>query len=253
MKYIAAIILIATLITMGLLYEPASKGEGEQAIYVNGRTVSRAELETKTHRQPALLGGRENITDSLITRELLIAEALRQQIDHEESFQEMLKNFYEQSLVSVLVQRQLAAISHTPTAAEIEAYQSLTGREISLELTPEEQQALSPDGADKGKAQLVTALFDELDLGVRMNILFMEEGQRSKPVKIFNDTYTITLKRISPKSVTGKTSDAATIRASISDYRREEIYANWLQGLRNRATVELAQDQNQYHSRDEEQ
>lgn len=242
MKYIIYIIIIAITTSVSLLYKPAAQqSKGQQAIRVNGRSVSQQELDEKTIQQSTLLGGPLNITNSLIMREILIDEALQQHIDQNESFQKQIKNFYEQSLVSVLVERKLNSISYSPTAEEIEAYKNLLGRQISLEL-----RAVSPerevDVPGEAPLEKLSGLFEDLSLPLRMNILFVSEQQTSKPAPIFGGLFTIYAKKIGAKKETGELYEEEEIKASIIEYRKEEIFHSWLQSLRGKATIELTQN-----------
>lgn len=147
MRYLLAIIVIVFLATAGIIWihKPVEQSTKDSVISVNKRQITSSEIT------PLLKGKKlddqdmSGIIDTVITRELLIQEAKRRNIDQEESFRKSLKNFYEQSLIKTLIDQESHAFNYTPSAEEITAYRQLLTKKIDITLIPaqkEDQQEL---------------------------------------------------------------------------------------------------------------
>ncbi len=245
MKYVVYIILIALISTVGLFLMDRSSHKTtvkDYVIRVNGKLITASELAQQLNQQPALLGGSTNYVESLITRELLIQEAKRQKIDQEEPFRRALKNFYEQSLIKILIDRKMRSISYTPTQEEIRAYRNLMGRKVTFTLTKvgnSEYDASAKDVVGKNASNQVSDLFDNLALPLRISLLFLKPGEKTGPLNILGGRYVIELKQIGPPTkVESKLTDEE-IATIITEFRREQMFKKWLDELRKKAKVEI--------------
>ena len=245
MKYVVYIILIALISTVGLFLMDRSSHKTtvkDYVIRVNGKLITASELAQQLNQQPALLGDSTNYVESLITRELLIQEAKRQKIDQEEPFRRALKNFYEQSLIKILIDRKMRSISYTPTQEEIRAYRNLMGRKVSFTLTKvdnSEINASAKDVVEKNASNQISDLFDNLALPLRISLLFLKPGEKTRPLNILGGRYIIKLKQIGPSTkVDAKLTDEE-IATIITEFRREQMFKKWLDELRKKAKVEV--------------
>ncbi len=245
MRYVAYIILIALITTLGLFLMDRSSRKTtvkDYVIRVNGKLITASEFSQQLNQQPVLLGGGTNLAEALVTRELLIQEAKRQKIDQEEPFRQALKTFYEQSLIKILIDRKMQSITYTPTPEEISAYKKLMGREVTFTLTNIDNstnETSQKDVVGNNVPDQVTDLFDNLALPLRISLLFLKPGEKSGPVEIFGGRYVIELEKVGPPArVKARISDDE-IAAAISEFRREEIFRKWLDELRKKAKVEV--------------
>jgi hypothetical protein len=126
MRYIYYIIGILCLITLGLVIRlNVVKVEvSEPALIINDRIVSQSELEEfakvgSYHSQGS------GFLDAVITRELLIQEAVREGIHEEEAFRASVEAYYEQSLVKELVDRKLQNLSAEVTADMVKEFKEM--------------------------------------------------------------------------------------------------------------------------------
>ena len=244
MRYIAYFVLalIVTILGLYLMYRWSHTiPVKDYVIRVNGKLITASEFSHQLNRQPVLLGGSANYAESLVTRELLIQEAKRQKIDQEEPFRQALKNFYEQSLIKILVDRKMRSITYTPTPEEISAYKKLSGRKVTFILTSigNMPNKARHKGAKGNVSNELTDLFDNIALPIRISMLFLKPGEKSGPVNILGGRYVIELKRIGPPIHTNNKVSDDEIVSAIREYRREEIFKKWLDKLRKNAKVEI--------------
>ncbi len=95
----------------------------EPAIVVNDRIITESEYKELLPSKPYYMTENQYI-DSIITKQLLIQEAVRQNINKEESFRKSVENFYEQSLIKILLDRKQNALAVDATDEQIEEYNS---------------------------------------------------------------------------------------------------------------------------------
>ncbi len=239
MKYIVYIFFIAFIATVGFLYSSGSTPDvGDSAVRIDGRTISVQEIEKLKQQSPSLFEDSDGLPESLILREILISEALRQKVDQEEAFRHRVKTFYEQSLVKILVERKMDSINYTPTTEEIALYADFLGRSVEIDLVPvDSAQKLGND------IEKLSGPFGDFSVALRMEMLFLETGVASKPVNLFGQLYVLIVKSIGEKDPLYTQYDAGRDRAVIQEYRRQEIMAQWQQSLMEQAEIVIAPKQ----------
>lgn len=246
MKYIVYIIFIAVIASFSFFYSPTSSPDADQsyAVRIDGRSISSTEIAELKQHSPSLFDQSGDLPESLIMREILIAEALRQKVDQEEAFHHRIKTFYEQSLVKILVDRKMASIHYTPTTEEVAAYKDLLGRKIELDLVP----VGSPDQSIVAEPEHLSAPYLDLSAAIRMEILFLKPGVASPPFQLFGQNYVIIVQHIGEKDSLFDHYDDARDLAVITEYRRQQIFTQWQESLMEQAKIEVAPKQKEQES-----
>jgi len=235
MRYLITILFIVVLATAGILWSLKSGTElaPEGVISVNKRQITSTEL-THLRKGKQLddqdLGG---LIDTVITRELLIQEAKRRNIDQEESFRKSLKNFYEQSLIKTIIDQESASFSYTPSPKEIAVYKELLTQKIDITLVPEK----------KEDQQELKLLYKELTPPLQMAILSLQIGEETKPLHYAKNTYSIRVNSISnAEEVPSGTISDKEAKESITSFRKDDYLKNWLDDLERKANITVKKD-----------
>lgn len=246
MKYIVYIIFIAVIASFSFFYFPTSSSNTDQSyvIRIDGRCISSTEIAELKQHSPSLFDQSGYLPESLIMREILIAEALRQKVDQEESFHHRIKTFYEQSLVKNLVDRQMASIHYSPTTEEFAAYTDLLGRTIELDLVPIASSAQSI----VAEPEHLSGSYLDLSAAIRMEILFLKPGVPSAPFHLFGQNYVIIVQHIGEKDPLFDNYDDDRDLAVIKEYRRQQIFSQWQESLMAQAKIEVAPKQKEQGS-----
>ena len=100
--------------------------KGPTAVKINNYTLTAGEFEESFHEYEMnedTPKNRANFLNNLITRKLLLEEAQRQGLDTQKDFLHSIENFWEQSLLKLVVDQKVKEISKniTVTESEIEA------------------------------------------------------------------------------------------------------------------------------------
>jgi len=98
---------------------------------INDRVVSEEEFKTMLLRKPPYMN-QEQFIASVIEKQLLIQEAIKMKINKEENFRRSVENFYEQSLIKILLDRKLDSLKVEVTNEEIEKYKAFIQNKFFL-------------------------------------------------------------------------------------------------------------------------
>jgi uncharacterized protein YktA (UPF0223 family) len=240
MRYIYYMIGILALVTLAVgfsLRDRAQVDVSPAAIRVNDRIITENELERLMRAKPHDMKKGQYI-DSLIMNELLIQEAIRRDIHKEEAFRRSVENFYEQSLIKILLDRQYEAFRPIVTAAEVEKYRELAGSRVFI------QKHVYPDrkAAEKGKnsrTETVSARFAFLSDNLKFIALKLSPGDTSRPYETRQGVVVYTLEKTEPADPPspGTKPDEEAIRTFIRDHKKERLYDRWTDALRENARI----------------
>ena len=122
-RYILLVILISFL-ALGCAKKPLSEAA---AVRVNDYSLTASEfnelfLEVKVQEDTSL--ARQKFLGNLIMRKLLLQEAQREGLDKQKDFLKSIENFWEQSLLKIVIDRKVKEVSKdiTVTDKELEDY-----------------------------------------------------------------------------------------------------------------------------------
>lgn len=244
MKYLFVIAMIVCIVTGLTLFFSAKQTPlplDKTALIINGHAVSQETVDKDKfsyhdEKQQARL-------DSIITQQLLIQEAQRLRIDKEESFRKALKEYYENSLVKVLLDRKDRELEVSVEDWEIENYISLQGCTVSftrLEDIP------TTENLQESGGLTTTALFDDLASPIQLLLSTLEPGKFGLLFDTGHEKYAIRLNKISPgENKELKEYDKKYLREIIEDYKKEQLFNSWLAELIAKADITITTDQQQ--------
>ena len=242
MKYLIIVFgLIVTTLVMSIMLLPKDKEmqHEEIAVTINGRNISNATLADEGSGY-GFHGSRLELFESIITRELLIQEAQRLEIDKEESFRKALKRFYENSLVKILLERKNKDTSVSVSEQEIDTYISFLGRNVSF--TRLHEIPVDPALATAAQGIENTALFDDLAEPLRLLLATLKPGEYAVRFDTGNEKYAIRLDSISQRVQKAAAQDRNQLEENLKDYKREQLLRQWLTDLKSHATITIHQN-----------
>ncbi len=240
MKYIAYIALIITAATIGLFAFGRFNTPPppvDAALTINNRTLTLAELQNRYDRNPYGGGDRDTFYESVITRELLLQEAQRAGIDREESFRQTVQEFFEQSLIKVLMDRKYQELLPSLTPEEIAAYRSRMDKRFRLTLLRYPTVELAQLGRD-GTAEPISETFLDLPALLREKVLKLKPGEKTEPFIAGQDIIVVRLDAEESLVEEDKTvlSEPQLVK-KITEEKRAMMMDQWVEGLRQKAQV----------------
>jgi hypothetical protein len=235
--YTVSIVALASLLLVFFLRDNTLVEVSRTAIAVNDRKISEAELERLMEKKPHDMA-EEQYIDSIVMNELLIQEAIRRDIHKEEAFRRSVENFYEQSLVKILLDRQYADFEPIVTAAEIEKYRELSGSRVVIakHVYADRKAAEEKRGV---RQETISTRFAFLSDRLKFICLNLGAGESSKPMETKNGAVVYTLRRIEPlnKAPALSEEDTEAVRAFIREQKKERLYDRWSEELKAEADI----------------
>jgi len=241
MRYLFYIIIFMLVLTAGVITFATRDGKqqppGDYIAKVNGRYIMESDLVKGRNVSLDSHDTKHEFINSLITKEVLIHEAMERKIDQEDAFRQSVKNFYEQSLIKTLLDRQQEQLPRTPTEADISAYLNFHNKMVKISLKP--VNTSSQGSNETCRAETIESLFQNLAFSLRMHLLHLHEGDVSEKIDFMGCSYTVRLDAVSKTAQNGPPETHEKAAALIEDFNREELLRKWIADLVQKAHVEV--------------
>lgn len=241
MKYLFAIlgiVIVASLLTLYFVWPEQQAVQTDVAVTINGHNLAKTAITTENVRSDTPDEEYTVLLDSAITRELLIQEAQRQDIDKEASFRDALKSFYEQSLIKILTDRQYSQVNVKVEDSEIEAYLSFYGKMVTFSRLP--VAAAPPYVPIAAEGAQNEVLFDDLSESLQLLLAGLKLGEFAMKFDTGSDRYAIRLDKLVPvQAVESNPPTREVIRKMLLEHKRQQQIVKWLDELRNNASITI--------------
>lgn len=240
MKYLYYIIGIFILLTAAaslMKLDKASVEVSKPAIVINDRIITESELNERMASKPHDMTTEQYI-DSLIMKELLIQEALKSGIHKEESFRKSVENYYEQSLVKILLDRKYGEFRAEASDAEIQKYKQLIDKEVFItkKIYKNREDAEKRENA---RVETINSPFEFLSDRLKFILLHLETGIPSEPMEAGKDFVTYTLEKTRDLQKMQEKTDfnITRVKTLITDQKKERLYEQWAGELKEKADI----------------
>ncbi len=236
--YILAIVIGAALLSLFFLQPEQEILEKDILFTINKQDYSREMVTSQYSKFGYHSGSTSEMIDTAITRELLIQEAQRQEIDREPDFRSALKDYYENGLIKILLDRKNETIKIDVTDKDIDQYISFLNTLVTftrLDQVPESDQE-----ATRATGLSTTSLFDDLAMPLQLLLSTLSPGFFKVKFDTGHEQYAIRLDKIqSTEKEANPAPDRENIRRILGDYKREQIMNQWYTDLKNRASITI--------------
>jgi hypothetical protein len=235
MKYIfilLAIVLAVSAVTAYFLQPEPDILKEDILVTVNGHNLSRSILEQKKSQSAYHSKDEKALLDTIIINELLIQEAQRLKIDKEPSFRLAVQDYYEQSLIKILIDRQFSDTEGGATDEEIDRYISNHGKIFTFSKLSGSQ-SVNPK-----QEQQKSVLFDDLSDSLKIVLSGMKPGDEEIYFQTGNELLSLRLDKIEQGPVQEPfVGNRKWIKRIINNYKREKALTSWIKDIRDRATI----------------
>jgi hypothetical protein len=206
------------------------------AVVINDRIISESELETRLKLKPYYMT-RDEYIDSLIDEQLLIQEAINKDIHKEELFRQAVQQYYEQSLIKILVDRKLASLKVSVSDNEIQKYKILSASRLIISKFGYKSLNEAASGVSQ-TPQRIDADFLDLSDGLKFILLNLTKGEMSPPVESGMGVLSYRIDQIIPiESQKAGDVDVEQIKNFIAGYKQEQLMADWARELKANAEI----------------
>ncbi len=215
-------------------------------ITINKKKISKVELNKRLSRQ-SYNKDIESLVNSIVVKELLIQAAIKSGIHKDKNFQQSIQNFYEQSLIKLLLDKKYAEFNPEILQPQINRYIELSDKIVHITIstykTLENQKSKKILTTQKTNMQ-----FNSLSVFLKYTITGLTLGESSEPVfseagtEISHKHFTVfTLDSIEQADSTiEKETDTTLVRELLQEQSKEALISEWIDNLRRDATVSLS-------------
>lgn len=181
--------------------------------------------------------------DDLVTKEILIQEAKRLNLDREEPFRRSIQNYYEQTLLKNLTQKKMSDIKVSVSEQEIASYYTNMGRTYELRvitlLTEQEAREAVRDFPSV-RAEKRILHMDEVPPEILEAVLALKVGEVShKPVPCDKGYFVFKLEGYKKASLPPLNEVRDEIRKNLEEKKRQSEMERWLEGLEKNSRITI--------------
>ena len=237
--YYIIVILLALSALIGYALFPSRISPNNVAVTINDRVISTEEFN-RLHAAQA--GGTKDSSDflnSLITKELLIQESQKEGIDKEESFRRSIQNFYEQSLIKLLMDRKFASLQISVSESDVDKYVSLSKGRLSLTVFSfDNEDEARKAGAGNGENKKV--YLEDLSEILRSSLVPLREGEMTEPVRNGDKFIKIRLDRVEMIPTRAAPAvDREMIKKMLADAKKEKMINDWIAEVKKKSSIKI--------------
>lgn len=244
MKYIygiIGIILFLSCVMWGVSSIDSGEAPGENALVINERSISFAELQQMWQQKPYHYRDQKEFLDDLVLREILIQEAIVAGIADEEQFKRLIQDFFEQSLVKTLLDRKQLE-QHIELSTEI-LTRFRNARQLRYQLNIFRYPTYAAAQAKENpQTRVMTEDFVAMPESIQAQILNLQPDELSVPFADGSDYVRLQITAVESAQQLQITDDSEEelqqqLRYLLQQQRLEE----WIQQLRQQAVVHYPQ------------
>ncbi len=238
MKYLLISTSILAALCLGLLIAPLLTPRPEAvegSLIVNQRTYQPRELEERLRTTPYHFDSKSELIDDLINRELLLQEAKKQKIDAEIAFRRSMRDFYEQSMIKTLLDRQYGSAENQPSSTQVATCRSLLSTEFQLRRF--DYPTLSAVQNNTGaRVEEYNLPYLELPEDTRAAVPDLKEDKLSAPLHSTAGWFRLQLVATRPLAEIEQPSQVEQEKLCRSELRKQKIQG-WIEQLHQKAAI----------------
>lgn len=237
--YVIAVMVVFSGLTAYGLFDNTRLEISQPFITVNDRIISENEFEKLLARKPSYMTQGQYI-DSIVEKQLLIQEAVKMGINKEENFRQSVENFYEQSLIKILLDRKMGEFVVDVSSDEIEKYR------IYMEYTFSITKHIFPtlDDFKKKTNETIEKIdkdFINLSDDLKFTVMNLAQGESSRPKSGRFGVAVYTLdgmkKNENIPEELKKDFDIKKVSLYIQDKKKEQLMDEWTEQIRQSAEI----------------
>ena len=237
MKYLLSILSILaaiTAVTVFFIWPEQQYADNDAIVTINGRTLTKQFIENHRDRDPHSADS-DNYVKTIVTKQLLIAEAQRRHIDQQPEFRLTLKTLYENSLIELLLKEVNNEIKTTVSNEEVNNYIQAFGKTFTFYIlrTPK---IVSVESI-KNEGTKYVSLFDELGSMLKQSLSSMNPGTTTITYTFNKEKIALYLEKVEGGTVQLQDLDLKKVKKQLQHIKAEKQLSAWIDDLRSQAEI----------------
>ncbi len=247
MKYLIIIVCFLaalSLVTVFIILPSSPPEEKNVVIKVNNSSITSSMLERSEKDRPSYHENRLEFLNSVVIEQLLLQEAQKQKIDQEPEFRDAIKNYYEQSLIKILLERQNGSIDDNVSEEEVDLFLGYFGKTITFTIAQGTGNQITPE-IDWSAGSTKTERFDDLSSTMQPLLAGLQPGSTRAVFETGNEWFAVRVENLTGNAPPGNTPIPREMAQSIlSTYKREQHLNSWINKLVSNADISINEDKN---------
>jgi peptidyl-prolyl cis-trans isomerase C len=258
-------LLIFVIILVSAVSGCQRKPEVPVVAQINERAITLDEFKSELDRSLAIdpefkgsLEDREDLVEELVTRELLIQEAMKKDLDSEPDFRFQIKNYFEQTLIEELMRAKLEDFATDISGEEIKERYGLMGKVYRMDVAQVEVPGIPGTciRTDNALWQKIAGaecrhchgLVIDKDMEIMLEyfprdfsdtVFDLAPGEVSKPVLLQGKFCYVKLREVEDISLPPLSDVRGQISDSLLREKQAERMEKWMRGLREKAEINI--------------
>lgn len=241
MKYVYYIVfaVIAVSAAAGYFLSAPQTPPSNVALIINDRVITTDELKKRYGSLRPEMENEDDFINSVITKELLIQESQRTGIDKEENFRRSIQDYYEQSLIKLLMDRKCAIFNVSVSDDELDRYVPYLNKKILLSI-------FSFEDFDKAKSgrythvEQKTSPFEDLSNEIKDQVVHLKKGETGQPIKSGDVYIALRIDGIESLPLPAPSrEERERTRKVLMEAKKEKMINDWFADLRNKARIKI--------------
>lgn len=245
MKYLITIICFLaalSLVTILFLLPSSSPDTKDVVVTINNSSITNSMIEESEKQRSSHHEDHAEFINSVVIEQLLLQEAQKQKIDQEPEFREALKDYYEQSLIKILLERQNSEIDDQVNDEDIDLFLGYSGKTITFTIAQGTGNKITPE-IDWEISETKTELFDDLSTTMQPLLAGLQPGETRAVFDTGNEWFAIRVETITGQSnPDNMTMPRDMARSIIARHKREQQLNNWINNLVSNADISINED-----------
>ncbi|MDR3629213.1 MAG: hypothetical protein P4L42_02625 [Desulfocapsaceae bacterium] len=241
MKYLFIILIIllgVSAATFFFILPEQPKDKQDILITINGHDILRKDIQSQGANAYRHTGS-DDYLNTIITRQLLIEEAQKLAIDREASFRNQLKEYYEQSLINILMQRKNASLQVQVSDEEIENFINCYGKTYTFFIL--KTRDLPTVEFLKKNGVRYSARFEDLGQNLELTLANLKQGEMALAFETISESSAVFLEKVEGNSERSAAMDHEKIRTLLTEQKKMIEINNWMNQLRKNASITIKQ------------
>ncbi len=222
------------MVTLFFIWPEQQKSKNDAVVTINGRTLTKQFFQNHRERDPGDTDS-ENYVETIITKQLLLAEAQRRHIDQQPEFRLALKTLYENSLIELLQKQVNNEIKTTVSKEEVNNYLLAFGKTYTFYILKTTRPVAIESIVSQGTKYV--SRFEELGSALRQSLATMKTGNVARTYAFSRDTIAIYLEKVEGETILPPDFDTEKIKNQLQQIKKEKYFNTWLEKLRGQAEI----------------
>ena len=241
--YIATIFILSSFVLGYALFQEKINikipQENSTALIINDKYISIDELNKLFNSRSKFFHNKNEVIDSIINKEIILQEAELEGINKEESFRILIKDYYEQSLTKILIERKISSFKINVYDDEINNFQNMLNKKIYIT-------QISRDQKSSGQ-EIEKKIINFIDLSddVKNVIYNLKENDQTEPITINGKKISYKIDKIETDTSIQETNlSRDDIHEILKTQKQKKYLDEWMSNIKSKSTIKILIDTN---------